>query len=83
MRLTKHTDYGLRVLIALAVAGDKLITIEDLSARHRVSRNHLMKVTQALVALKLVDGIRGRARPDRRADRVPRRVPVPASRSRT
>lgn len=60
MRLTKHTDYGLRVLIALAVAGDKLITIEDLSARLRVSRNHLMKVTQALVALKLVDGIRGR-----------------------
>lgn len=60
MQLTKHTDYGLRILIALAVAGDKLMTIEELSARHRVSRNHLMKVAQSLVALGLVEGVRGR-----------------------
>lgn len=60
MQLTKHTDYGLRILMALAVAGEKLMTIEDLAARHRVSRNHLMKVAQSLVSLGLVDGVRGR-----------------------
>jgi len=60
MQLTKHTDYGLRILIALSVASDRLMTIEELATRHRVSRNHLMKVAQSLVSLGLVDGVRGR-----------------------
>lgn len=60
MRLTIHTDYALRLLMTLAVANDRLMTIEDLAKRHRVSRNHLMKVAQTLVALGLVNGIRGR-----------------------
>lgn len=60
MRLTVHTDYALRILMALAVAGDRLMTIEELSRRHQVSRNHLMKVAQSLVALGLVNGVRGR-----------------------
>ncbi|MEI4482532.1 MULTISPECIES: RrF2 family transcriptional regulator [unclassified Phyllobacterium] len=60
MRLTAHTDYGLRVLIALAAINDRLVTIEELSVRHRVSRNHLMKVAQTLVNLGLVKSVRGR-----------------------
>lgn len=60
MRLTMHTDYALRVLMALAVSGERLTTIEDLAKRHRVSRNHLMKVAQSLVTLGLVNGVRGR-----------------------
>ena len=42
MRLTAHTDYALRVLMSLAVAGERLATIEELARRHGVSRNHLM-----------------------------------------
>jgi Rrf2 family nitric oxide-sensitive transcriptional repressor len=60
MRLTSHTDYGLRVLMALAVNDDRLITIEALAELHKVSRNHLMKVAQSLVALGLVKSVRGR-----------------------
>jgi Rrf2 family nitric oxide-sensitive transcriptional repressor len=60
MKLTSHTDYGLRVLMALAVNGDRLITIEALAELHKVSRNHLMKVAQSLVALGLVRSVRGR-----------------------
>ena len=60
MRLTVHTDYGLRVLMALAVVDHGLVTIEELAARHRISRNHLMKVAQTLVNLKLVKSVRGR-----------------------
>lgn len=61
MRLTTHTDYALRVLMSLAVADEgRLVTIEDLAARHRISRNHLMKVAQTLVRLGLVKGVRGR-----------------------
>lgn len=60
MKLTSHTDYGLRVLMALAVNGDRLVTIEALADLHKVSRNHLMKVAQSLVALGLVKSVRGR-----------------------
>lgn len=61
MRLTMHTDYALRVLMTLAVVDEgRLVTIEELAGRHRVSRNHLMKVAQTLVGLGLVRGVRGR-----------------------
>jgi Rrf2 family nitric oxide-sensitive transcriptional repressor len=58
--MTAHTDYALRVLMSLAVAGERLVTIEELANRHRVSKNHLMKVAQTLVGLGVVQGIRGR-----------------------
>lgn len=60
MKLTSHTDYGLRVLMALAVNDDRLVTIEALAELHKVSRNHLMKVAQSLVAVGLVKSVRGR-----------------------
>ncbi len=60
MRLTAHTDYALRVLMTLAVLNDRLVTIDELARRHRVSKNHLMKVAQTLVGLELVQSVRGR-----------------------
>ncbi|PRD40891.1 Rrf2 family transcriptional regulator [Phyllobacterium phragmitis] len=60
MKLTVHTDYGLRVLMTLAVMDGRLVTIDDLARRHRVSKNHLMKVVQTLVGLGLVKTVRGR-----------------------
>ena len=60
MKLTAHTDYGLRVLMALAVIDDRLVTIEELADRHKVSQNHLMKVAQTLVSAGLVKSVRGR-----------------------
>lgn len=60
MRLTSHTDYGLRILMSLAVMDNRLVTIEELADRHRISRNHLMKVAQSLVSHGLVKGVRGR-----------------------
>ena len=60
MRLTSHTDFALRLLMSLAVMEERLVTIEELAARHRLSRNHLMKVAQTLVGLGYVTGVRGR-----------------------
>lgn len=60
MRLTSHTDFALRLLMSLAVMEERLITIEELATRHRLSRNHLMKVAQTLVGLGYVVGVRGR-----------------------
>lgn len=61
MRLTSHTDFALRMLMSLAVMEERRVTIEELATRHRLSRNHLMKVVQTLVGLGYVTGIRGRA----------------------
>ncbi|WP_027798829.1 Rrf2 family transcriptional regulator [Paraburkholderia dilworthii] len=60
MRLTDYTDYSLRVLLYLAVRGEGLSTIQDISQAYGVSKNHLMKVVQQLSELGWVDTVRGR-----------------------
>jgi len=61
MRLTRYTDYGLRVLTYLAVkpAGE-LSTIKEIAASYGVSENHLMKVVHRLGQHGFVETIRGR-----------------------
>lgn len=60
MRLTRHTDYALRLLMLLAAEPDAIHTIDEAARRYRVSRHHLMKVTQTLIKAGFVDGARGR-----------------------
>lgn len=59
MRVTRYTDYGLRVLMYLAVKGQARSTIREISQAYGISRNHLMKVVQQLAALGYVDAVRG------------------------
>jgi Rrf2 family nitric oxide-sensitive transcriptional repressor len=60
MRLTLHTDYALRVLIHVAVADGKLITINDIAQRFDISKQHLMKVVHSLGRKGYLDTVRGR-----------------------
>ena len=60
MRLTDYTDYSLRVLLYLAVRGEGLSTIQDISQAYGISKNHLMKVVQQLAELGWVETVRGR-----------------------
>lgn len=60
MRLTYQTDYALRLLMYLAVQGDRRSSIHEIATQYRISENHLMKVTQRLAALGYVDALRGR-----------------------
>ena len=60
MRLTVHTDYALRMLMHLAVNEGRLVTIAEVAERYDVSKNHLMKVAQALTHLGAVASVRGR-----------------------
>ncbi|MBL6751322.1 MAG: Rrf2 family transcriptional regulator [Nevskia sp.] len=60
MHLTYHTDYGLRLLMLLALEPDCLHTIEEVASRYRISRNHMMKVAQTLTQAGFVDSVRGR-----------------------
>lgn len=60
MRLTFQTDYALRLLMYLAVQGDRRSSIHEIASQYGISENHLMKVTQRLAALGYVDALRGR-----------------------
>jgi Rrf2 family nitric oxide-sensitive transcriptional repressor len=59
MRLTHHADLSLRVLIHLAVAGDRRVTIQEISDAFGISRNHLMKVAHKLALEGYVVSTRG------------------------
>ncbi len=60
MRLTRHTDYSLRVLMFLAVRPEKLATIHEIAEAFDISRAHLMKVVHSLAKLGYVQTVRGR-----------------------
>jgi Rrf2 family transcriptional regulator, nitric oxide-sensitive transcriptional repressor len=59
MRLTVQTDYALRTLMFLG-ASEGHQTIEAIARHYGISRNHLMKVAQRLVAEGYVESVRGR-----------------------
>ncbi|MCP8898676.1 RrF2 family transcriptional regulator [Gilvimarinus xylanilyticus] len=60
MRLTRYTDYALRVLMYLAVT-DERCTIADIADRYQISKNHLMKVVQQLNQQGYVSATRGKS----------------------
>lgn len=60
MRLSVHTDYALRTLMYLA-AHEGQHSIAEIAQQYGISKNHLMKVAQRLVAEGFVDSIRGRS----------------------
>ena len=60
MRLTLHTDYALRLLIHVAIADGKLITISDIAESFDISKQHLMKVANNLSRKGYLDTVRGR-----------------------
>jgi Rrf2 family nitric oxide-sensitive transcriptional repressor len=60
MRLTLYTDYALRVLIHVAVADGKLITISDIAKSFDISKQHLTKVVSDLSRKGYLDTVRGR-----------------------
>lgn len=59
MRVTRYTDYALRVLMYLTVC-EQRVTIADIATRYDISKNHLMKVVQQLNQLGYVDAARGK-----------------------
>ena len=61
MHLTRRTDYGLRLLMLLAVDDAGPLGLADAANRLNVSANHLAKVAQALVHAGFIRSVRGRA----------------------
>ena len=61
MRLTRYTDYAMRVLLYLAARQDRLCSIAEIAGAYGVSQNHLMKVVSDLAGAGYLVSVRGRA----------------------
>ncbi len=59
MRLTRFTDYSLRVLVYLGQNNEGRVTIHQISEAYDISKNHLMKVVSNLTRLQFVAAQRG------------------------
>lgn len=59
MRLSRFTDYSLRVLIYLGQNDQDRVTINQISEEYDISKNHLMKVVSNLTRLEFVSAQRG------------------------
>jgi Rrf2 family nitric oxide-sensitive transcriptional repressor len=60
MRLTRYTDYAMRVLLHLAARDDGLASIGEIATAYGISQNHLMKVVQDLGRAGFLRTVRGR-----------------------
>lgn len=61
MRLTRHTDYALRVLMYVGASPTGAATIAEVADRYGISRNHLMKIVHGLGRAGILRTVRGRA----------------------
>jgi Rrf2 family nitric oxide-sensitive transcriptional repressor len=75
VQLTRYSDYSLRVLIYLALAPERLATIEEIARSYDISRAHLMKVVHQLGLRGYVETVRGR-RGGLRLARAPEEIRV-------
>lgn len=60
MRLTRYTDYAMRVLLYLGARPGRVCTIPEMAKAYSISQNHLMKVVHQLGKAGFVAGVRGR-----------------------
>lgn len=60
MKLSRYTDYALRVLIYLAGRDQGLASIRQIAQAYAISHNHLMKIVQDLGHAGFVETVRGR-----------------------
>lgn len=60
MRLTRYTDYAMRVLLYLGARPERLCSIAEIAQAYDISQNHLMKVVSDLVNAGYLVSVRGR-----------------------
>ena len=61
MQLSAFSDYALRSLMFLAVAGDRTVPAREIAERHGLSFDHVAKVAQFLAREGFVVATRGRS----------------------
>ncbi|MEM6615833.1 MAG: iron-responsive transcriptional regulator RirA [Pseudomonadota bacterium] len=61
MRLTKQTNYALRLMMYCALNDKALSRVPDIARAYAISEPFMFKILQGLVAAGLVDTVRGRS----------------------
>ena len=59
MRLTRFTDFGLRALMYIASAPDRVHSTAEISKQFDISRNHLTKIMATLASAGYLETRRG------------------------
>lgn len=60
MKLTQYSDLGLRLMMYLALCKGESVTIQEVSNRFGVSKNHMVKISHQLTQSGLIESTRGR-----------------------
>lgn len=60
MRLTRYTDFAIRMMLYLAAHDDRICSIGEIAESYSISQNHLMKVASDLAGSGYVQSLRGR-----------------------
>lgn len=60
MRITRYTDYSLRVLLFVALKGEEISTIGEIADAYDISKNHLRKVVHELSTKGYLQATRGK-----------------------
>lgn len=60
MRLSKFTDYAVRICLYLTAHEQRLVSISEIAQAHQLSQSNLMKVVQQLVEGGYLRSVRGR-----------------------
>jgi len=60
MQICSFSDYSIRVLMYLAVSGDRLVPSREVADAYELSFDHIAKVSQFLVREGYVSAVRGR-----------------------
>ncbi len=61
MRLTRYTDYAMRILLYLGAEPDRKASIGEIAGAFDISRNHLTKIVHDLVKSGYLTSLRGRS----------------------
>ena len=61
MKLSRYSDYAMRVLTHLALQPDRHASIGEMSRAYGISHNHLMKVVHDLRSAGYLKSVRGRS----------------------
>lgn len=60
MRLTRYSDFAMRVMVYLAACGERPCSVAEIAGAYGISQNHLMKVMNDLGRAGFITAARGR-----------------------
>lgn len=60
MKMTRSTDYAIRVLLYATLNPNRLVQIQEVADHYAISKNHLMKIVHSLSKFGLITSYQGR-----------------------